>query len=45
MLFSLAVDRINFMLYLNFVMSSWCLSDLPGPGQIRVFVMSGKMMT
>jgi hypothetical protein len=29
LLISFAVDRIHFILYLNFVMSSWCLSDLP----------------
>jgi uncharacterized membrane protein len=40
-----AVDRIHFILYLNFVMSSWCLSDLPVSGQITAFAMSGKMMT
>jgi hypothetical protein len=40
-----AVGRIHFIFYLNFVMSSWCLSDLPVPGQITAFVISGKMMT
>jgi hypothetical protein len=40
-----AVDRIHFTLYLNFVMSSWCLSDLPVSGQITAFAISGKMMT
>jgi hypothetical protein len=34
---SFAVDLINFILYLNFVMSSWCLSDLPVSGQITAF--------
>jgi hypothetical protein len=45
LLFSFAVDRIHFILYLNFVMSSWCLSDLPVSGQMSAFVISGKMMT
>jgi hypothetical protein len=39
------VDLIHFILYLNFVMSSWCLSDLPVSGQITAFAISGKMMT
>jgi hypothetical protein len=39
------VDRIHFILYLNFVMSSWCLSDLPVSGQITAFAISGKMTT
>jgi hypothetical protein len=29
---SLAVDLIHFILYFNFVMSSWCLRDLPVSG-------------
>jgi hypothetical protein len=45
LLISFAVDRIHFILYLNFVMSSWCLSDLPVSGQITAFAISGKMMT
>jgi hypothetical protein len=40
-----AVDHIHFIFYLNFVMSSRCLSDLPVSGQIRSFAISGKMMT
>jgi hypothetical protein len=40
-----AVDLIHFILYLNFVMSSWCLSALPVSGPITVFAISGKMMT
>jgi hypothetical protein len=44
-LISFAVDRIHFILYLNFVMSSWCLSDLPVSGQITAFAISGMMMT
>jgi hypothetical protein len=40
---SFAVDLINLILYLNFVMSSWCLSDLPVSGQITAFAISGKM--
>jgi hypothetical protein len=39
------VDRIHFILYLNFVMSSCCLSDLPVSGQATAFVISGMMMT
>jgi hypothetical protein len=39
-----AVDLIHFILYLNFVMSSWCLSDLPVSGQITAFAISGKIM-
>jgi hypothetical protein len=42
---SFAVERIHFILYLNFVMSSWCLSDLPVSGQITALAISGKMMT
>jgi hypothetical protein len=45
LLISFAVDRIHFILYLNFVMSSWCLSDLPVSGQITAFATSGVMMT
>jgi hypothetical protein len=45
MLISFAVDRIHFILYLNFVMSSWCLSDLPVSGQITSFAISGMIMT
>jgi hypothetical protein len=45
LLISFAVDRIHFILYLSFVMSSWCLSDLPVSGQITAFAISGKMMT
>jgi hypothetical protein len=40
-----AVDRIHFILYHNFVISSSCLSDLPVSGQITAFAISGKMMT
>jgi hypothetical protein len=39
------VDHIHFILYLNFVMSSWCLSDLPVSGQITAFAISGMTMT
>jgi hypothetical protein len=39
-----AMDRIHFIFYLNFVMSSWCLSDLPISGQITAFAISGNMM-
>jgi hypothetical protein len=39
-----SVDRRHFIFYLNFVMSSWCLSDLPVSGQITAFAISGKMM-
>jgi hypothetical protein len=45
LLISFAVDRIHFIFYLNFVMSSWCLSDLPVSGQITAFAISGKIMT
>jgi hypothetical protein len=45
LLISFAVDRIHFILYLNFVMSSWCLSDLPVSGHITAFAIYGKMMT
>jgi hypothetical protein len=39
----LAVDLIHFILYLNFVMSSWCLRDFPVSGQITAFTISGKI--
>jgi hypothetical protein len=42
-LISLAVDLIHLILYLNFVMSSWCLRDLPVSGQITAFAISGNM--
>jgi hypothetical protein len=45
LLISFAVNRIHFIFYLNFVMSSWCLSDLPVSGQITAFTISGKMVT
>jgi hypothetical protein len=45
LLISFAVDIIHFILYLNFVMSSWCLSDLPVSGQMTAFATSGKRMT
>jgi hypothetical protein len=45
LLISFAVDHIHFILYLNFVMSYWCLSDLPVSGQITAFAISGMMMT
>jgi hypothetical protein len=44
LLISFAVDRIHLILYLNFVMSSWCLSDLPVSGHITAFAISGMMM-
>jgi hypothetical protein len=44
LLISFAVDRIHFILYLNFVMSSWCLSDLPVSEQITAFAISGMRM-
>jgi hypothetical protein len=44
LLISFAVDRIHLILYLNFVMSSWCLSYLPVSGQITAFAISGMMM-
>jgi hypothetical protein len=40
---SLAVDLIHCILYFNFVMSSWCLRDLPVSGQITAFAISGKI--
>jgi hypothetical protein len=39
---SLAVDIIHCILYFNFVMSSWCLRDLPVSGQITAFAISCK---
>jgi hypothetical protein len=45
LLISFAVDRIHFILYLNSVMSCWCLSDLPVSGQITAFAICGMMMT
>jgi hypothetical protein len=45
MLIPFAVDLIHFILYLNFVMSSWCLSDLPVSGHITAFAISGHRMT
>jgi hypothetical protein len=42
---SFAVDLIHSILYLNFVMRSWCLSDLRVAGQITAFAISGKRMT
>jgi hypothetical protein len=45
LLISFAVDLIHFILYLNFVMSSWCLSDLPVSGQITAFAISGNRIT
>jgi hypothetical protein len=44
LLISFAVDHIHLILYLNFVMSSWCLSDLPVSGQITAFAISGMRM-
>jgi hypothetical protein len=38
-----AVDFIHLILYFNFVMSSWCLRDLPVSGQMTAFAISGKM--
>jgi hypothetical protein len=40
---SLAMDLIHCILYFNFVMSSWCLRDLPVSGQITALAISGKM--
>jgi hypothetical protein len=42
-LISLAVDLIHCTLYSNFVMSSWCLRDLPDSGQMTTFAISGKV--
>jgi hypothetical protein len=44
LLISFAVDLIHLILYLNFVMSSWCLSYLPVSGQMTAFAISGKMI-
>jgi hypothetical protein len=41
LLISLAVDLIHLILYFNFVMSSWYLSDFPVSGQITAFAISG----
>jgi hypothetical protein len=41
LLISFSVDRIHLILYLNFVMSSWCFSDLPVSGHITAFSISG----
>jgi hypothetical protein len=42
LLISFAVDLIHLILYFNFVMNSWCLSDFPVSGQITAFAISGK---
>jgi hypothetical protein len=42
-LISLAVDLIHCILYFNFVMSSWCLRDLPVSEQVTAFTISGKV--
>jgi hypothetical protein len=39
----LTVELIHFILYLNFVMSSWCLRDLPVSVQITAFAISRKI--
>jgi hypothetical protein len=39
------VDLIHLIMYLNFVINSLCLSDLPVSGQITAFAISGMMMT
>jgi hypothetical protein len=44
LLISFAVDLIYLILYLNLVMSSWCLRDFPVSGQITAFAISGKMI-
>jgi hypothetical protein len=44
LLISFAVDLIHFILYFNFVMSSWCLRDFPVSGQITAFAISGKII-
>jgi hypothetical protein len=44
LLISFAVDFIHFVLCLNFVMSSWCLRDLPVSGQITAFTISGEIL-
>jgi hypothetical protein len=45
LLMSFAVDHIHFILYLNFVMSSWCSSDLPVSGKNNAFTISGMILT
>jgi hypothetical protein len=40
---SFAVDLMHLILYLNFVMSSWCLRDFPVSGHMTAFTISGKM--
>jgi hypothetical protein len=44
LLISFAVDFIHFVLCLIFVMSSWCLRDLPVSGQITAFTISGEII-
>jgi hypothetical protein len=44
LLISFAVDHIHLILYLIFLMSSWCLSDLPVSGHITAFAISGMIM-
>jgi hypothetical protein len=44
MLILFAVDFIHLILYLSFVMSSWCLRDLPVSGQMTAFAISGEMI-
>jgi hypothetical protein len=44
MFISFAVDRIHLILYLTFVISSLCFSDLPVSRQITAFAISGMMM-
>jgi hypothetical protein len=44
LLISFAVNHIHLILYLNFVMSSWCLNDLPVSGHITAFAISDMMM-
>jgi hypothetical protein len=44
MLIPFAVDPIHLISYLNFVMSSWCLRDLPVSDQIPAFSISGKLI-
>jgi hypothetical protein len=44
LLISFAGDRIHLILYLNCVMTFWCLSDLPVSGHITAFAISGMMM-
>jgi hypothetical protein len=45
LLMSFAVDLIHLILYLNFVMSSWCLRYLPVSGQMTAFAISGNRTT